>query len=92
MLSALLCSLHIEVEPPETIQQPVLVVMENTMPLYKLIRERYCGNVEVMNVIIIIVVCVELFSALESKLFDIHFRADVGFCLKADAKKASLII
>lgn len=50
LLTALVCSLHVEATPPETVQQPVLVIMENTMQLYKQIAEKYCANAEVIEV------------------------------------------
>lgn len=51
LLTALVCSLHIEATPPETVQQPVLVIMENTMPIYKTIAEKYRSNMEVIEVL-----------------------------------------
>lgn len=51
MLSALFCSLHIQNTPPENVPQPILVIVENTMPLYKLIGEKYCRNTEVIEVL-----------------------------------------
>lgn len=50
MLSALFCTLHIKASPPDSVQQPILVVVENTMSLYKLIGEKYCRYPEVIEV------------------------------------------
>lgn len=48
ILGSLFSSLH--VETTETIDQPILVVMQNTMPLYRLIGEKYCRNLEIIEV------------------------------------------
>lgn len=48
MLSALISTLHNKNTP--SAQQPVLVVVQNTMPLYRLIGEKYCNNLEVIDV------------------------------------------
>lgn len=47
-LSALFNSLYVESE--ENIQQPVFIIMKDTMPLYRKIAEIYCDNLEVMLV------------------------------------------
>ncbi|KAJ8931893.1 hypothetical protein NQ314_015162 [Rhamnusium bicolor] len=47
ILAALFSSLHVETQ--ENIEQPILVVMQNTMPLYRIIGEKYCRNPEVME-------------------------------------------
>lgn len=51
LLTALVCSLHIDTKPPEVVQQPVLVIMQNTMAIYKKIAEKYCHNHEVIEVL-----------------------------------------
>lgn len=52
LLTALVCSLHIETNSStEPIQQPVLVIIQNTMQIYKKIAEQYCNNVEVIEVL-----------------------------------------
>lgn len=52
ILGSLFSSLH--VKTTEKIDQPILVVMQNTMPLYRLIGEKYCRNSEIIEVCIII--------------------------------------
>ncbi|KAJ8920238.1 hypothetical protein NQ315_011899 [Exocentrus adspersus] len=47
ILGALFSSLHIESQ--ENVEQPLLLVMQNTMPLYRTIGEKYCRNPEVME-------------------------------------------
>lgn len=47
-LSALFNSLYIESE--ETIQQPVFIIMKDTMQLYRKMAEIYCDNLDVMLV------------------------------------------
>ncbi|XP_060533437.1 importin-13 [Cylas formicarius] len=47
ILAALFGSLHVETD--EKADQPIFVLMRTTMPLYRLIAERYCRNVEVMT-------------------------------------------
>lgn len=51
LLTALICSLRIETNPPEVVEQPVLVIMQNTMQIYKKIAEKYYGNTEVIEVL-----------------------------------------
>lgn len=51
LLTALVCSLRVETNPNEMVQQPVLVIIQNTMPIYKKIAEKYCGNSEVIEVL-----------------------------------------
>lgn len=48
ILGSLFSSLH--VKTTETIDQPILVVMQNTMPLYRQIGEKYCRNSEIIEV------------------------------------------
>ncbi|XP_018575465.1 importin-13 [Anoplophora glabripennis] len=47
ILAALFSSLHVETQ--ENIEQPILLLMQNTMPLYRIIGEKYCRNPEVME-------------------------------------------
>nr|CAH7738201.1 unnamed protein product [Callosobruchus chinensis] len=47
ILVSLFISLHVETE--EKVEQPLLVVMQNTMPLYRIIGEKYCRNPDVME-------------------------------------------
>ncbi|KAG5892535.1 hypothetical protein JTB14_011124 [Gonioctena quinquepunctata] len=47
VLSALFNSLHVESQ--ENVDQPILVVMQNTMPLFRIIGEKYCRNENVME-------------------------------------------
>lgn len=49
ILSALFSSLHVK-KSVQNIQQPTVIVMQNTMPLFKIIGEKYCTNTEVMEV------------------------------------------
>lgn len=48
ILGSLFNSLH--VETTEQIDQPILLVMQNTMPLYRIIGEKYCTNLEIIEV------------------------------------------
>lgn len=49
ILCALYSSLHVEDEC-ENIEQPLLLVVKNTMPLYRIIGEKYCRNLDLMEV------------------------------------------
>lgn len=49
LLTALVCSLRVDSE--EQVQQPVLVIMQNTMSIYKQIAAKYCTNLEVIQVL-----------------------------------------
>lgn len=42
--------MHIETQTQDSSEQPVLLVMENTMSLYRTIGEKYCRNPEVIEV------------------------------------------
>lgn len=48
LISALFSSLHIE-DGEKKVEQPVLVVMQKMMPLFRTIGEKYCRNVDVME-------------------------------------------
>ncbi|XP_066144032.1 importin-13 [Euwallacea fornicatus] len=48
LLSALFNSLYIEPEPGVSVEQPVYLIMKNTMSFYKKIAENYCDDMDVM--------------------------------------------
>lgn len=50
MLSVLFCTLHVEQLNATEGQQPVLVVVQCTLPLYKEIATKWCKNTDVMEV------------------------------------------
>ncbi|CAH1099739.1 unnamed protein product [Psylliodes chrysocephalus] len=48
LIAALFSSLHIEDEEKK-VEQPIFVVMQKMMPLFRRIGEKYCRNIEVME-------------------------------------------
>ncbi|CAG9822072.1 unnamed protein product [Phaedon cochleariae] len=53
ILAALFSSLH--VEDQEKVDQPILVVMQNVMPLFRSIGEKYCRNQEVIEELSVVI-------------------------------------
>ncbi|CAG9822067.1 unnamed protein product [Phaedon cochleariae] len=53
ILAALFSSLH--VEDQEKVDQPILVVMQNVMPLFRSIGEKYCQNQEVIEELSVVI-------------------------------------
>lgn len=52
MLSALFSTLHVKSSASsESFQQPILLVAQNTLPLYLQIANKYCSNTEIMEVL-----------------------------------------
>lgn len=49
LLTALVCSLRTEINPGEMDQQPVLLIIQSTMHIYKKIAAKYCANTEMME-------------------------------------------
>lgn len=50
VISALFLTLHIQNKPASGVQQPLLVIGQNTMGLYTIIGTKYCNNAEVIDV------------------------------------------
>lgn len=51
VVSALFVSLHVVDRPPSGVQQPLLVIAQNTMGLYTVIGTKYCNNPDVIDVL-----------------------------------------
>lgn len=52
MLSSLFCTLHVAPAVlPSNQQQPILLIVQNTMPLYTQIATKYYANSEIMDVL-----------------------------------------